>query len=191
MISFSIYLFSKTSKEIASCSWRLFENVLTSRSYSFHTASQTPAGLLQQIASMRMGQSEDSTPVQLSAPVQLTPKPGDQNKNLIQVISSTVTSQPQPQQPQYQLTVNSPPSGISRSVKLAVQLPGVCSYSECQLNISQVEVTLFLILVEMYCILYIRCGERLLEPAYQMGTVCTFIVIPLVPLCQTNWIKHP
>lgn len=101
-------------------------------------ASQTPASLLQQI-SLREGQTEDSTPVQLITSVQLTPGPGDQSnktKNLIQVISSSVTAQPP--RPQHQLTVNSDPRDLSRSLELTVELPKVQSITECHLSISQV-----------------------------------------------------
>ncbi|CAB1349011.1 unnamed protein product [Coregonus sp. 'balchen'] len=108
-----------------------------------NTASQTPASLLQQISSLREGQTEDSTPVQLITSVQLTPGPGDQSnktKNLIQVISSSVTAQPQ--RPQHQLTVNSDPRDRFRSLKLTVELPKVQSITECHLSISQDDVLL-------------------------------------------------
>uniref|UniRef100_A0A4W5LKU5 PIH1 domain-containing protein 2 n=1 Tax=Hucho hucho TaxID=62062 RepID=A0A4W5LKU5_9TELE len=107
-----------------------------------NTASQTPASLLQQI-SLREGQTEDSTPVQLITSVQLTPGSGDQSnktKNLIQVISSSVTAQPQ--RPQHQLTVNSDPGDLSRSLELTVELPKVQSITECHLSISQDDVLL-------------------------------------------------
>ncbi|XP_071214275.1 PIH1 domain-containing protein 2-like [Salvelinus alpinus] len=98
--------------------------------------SQTPASLLQQISFCVKGRPEDSTPVQLITSVQLSSGPGDQSyktKNLIQVISSSVTAQPQ--QPQHQLTVNSDPRDLSRSLELTVELPKVQSITECHLSI--------------------------------------------------------
>ncbi|XP_031647289.1 PIH1 domain-containing protein 2-like [Oncorhynchus kisutch] len=91
-----------------------------------------PADLL-----LREGQTEDSTPVQLITSVQLSSGPGDQSnktKNPIQVISSSVTAQPQ--QPQNQLTVNSDPRDLSRILELTVELPNVHSITECHLIIS-------------------------------------------------------
>uniref|UniRef100_A0A8C8CUW1 PIH1D1/2/3 CS-like domain-containing protein n=1 Tax=Oncorhynchus tshawytscha TaxID=74940 RepID=A0A8C8CUW1_ONCTS len=73
----------------------------------------------------------------------LTPGPGDQSnktKNLIQVISSSVTAEPQ--RPQHQLTVNSDPRDLSRSLKLTMELPKVQSITECHLSISQDDVLL-------------------------------------------------
>uniref|UniRef100_A0A8C8IW39 PIH1D1/2/3 CS-like domain-containing protein n=1 Tax=Oncorhynchus tshawytscha TaxID=74940 RepID=A0A8C8IW39_ONCTS len=61
----------------------------------------------------------------------LSSGPGDQSnktKNLIQVISSSVTAQPQ--QPQNQLTVNSDPRDLSRILELTVELPNVHSITE-------------------------------------------------------------
>uniref|UniRef100_A0A674AG89 Transmembrane serine protease 5 n=1 Tax=Salmo trutta TaxID=8032 RepID=A0A674AG89_SALTR len=66
----------------------------------------------------------------------LTSGPGDQSnktKNLIQVISSSVTAQPQ--RPQHQLTVNSDPRDLSQSLELTVELPNVQSITECHLKI--------------------------------------------------------
>ncbi|KAM6960541.1 PIH1 domain-containing protein 2 [Aplochiton taeniatus] len=98
------------------------------------TASQTPASLLQQISSLREVEDQDNPTVQL------TPGPKEPKTNLIQVISSNVTAQPQ--KPEYQLKIVSDASGMSRSVELSVELPKVSSMSECQLNISQDDVLL-------------------------------------------------
>uniref|UniRef100_A0A8C7TNR0 PIH1 domain containing 2 n=1 Tax=Oncorhynchus mykiss TaxID=8022 RepID=A0A8C7TNR0_ONCMY len=68
----------------------------------------------------------------------LSSGPGDQSnktKNPIQVISSSMTAQPQ--QPQHQLTVNSDPRDLSRILELTVELPNVHSITECHLIISQ------------------------------------------------------
>ncbi|XP_010890508.2 PIH1 domain-containing protein 2 [Esox lucius] len=106
-----------------------------------NTVSQTPASLLQQIASLHKEDSDDSTPVTFSTPDKHTSGPVEQSKkNLIQVISSTVTSQPQ--RPQHQLIVNSDASGHSRSLELSVDLPKVQSIAECHLSISQDDVLL-------------------------------------------------
>lgn len=59
----------------------------------------------------------------------------NKSKGLIQVISTTYT---QPQQPEYQLEVKADEAGASCCVKLTVELPEVCSMSDCQLRISKV-----------------------------------------------------
>lgn len=59
----------------------------------------------------------------------------NKSKGLIQVISTTYT---QPREPEYQLEVKADEAGASRCVKLRVELPGVCSMSDCQLRISKV-----------------------------------------------------
>lgn len=106
------------------------------------TATQTPGSLLKQISSLREGENEGSPTVRL------TSDPAEhQKKNLIQVISSTVTARPQ--KPEYQLSVNSDPEGISRSVELTVELPKVSAMSECQLRISQVSGCTFIDIFEM------------------------------------------
>ncbi|XP_046892486.1 PIH1 domain-containing protein 2 [Hypomesus transpacificus] len=101
-----------------------------------HATLQSPASLLQQISSMRVGEGE------ANSSVQLTSEPADhkQKKNFIQVISSSEAAQPQ--EPKYHLSMTSDPQGISRRVELSVELPQVRSMAECQLNISQDDVVL-------------------------------------------------
>uniref|UniRef100_A0A8C5E449 PIH1D1/2/3 CS-like domain-containing protein n=1 Tax=Gouania willdenowi TaxID=441366 RepID=A0A8C5E449_GOUWI len=60
-------------------------------------------------------------------------------KNLIQVISSTCA---EPQQPQYQLEVKPDINGAPCSLCLTVELPKVCSMSECQLSVSKSDILL-------------------------------------------------
>ncbi|XP_071768960.2 PIH1 domain-containing protein 2 [Centroberyx gerrardi] len=99
------------------------------------TVTQTPVELLQQISSLRLEESEEDPAAQLiSGPAE------HRKKNLIQVISSSFTAQPQ--KPEYQLEVNTDAAGLPRSVELTVQLPKVCSMSECQLSISKDDVLL-------------------------------------------------
>ncbi|KAJ7995532.1 hypothetical protein DPEC_G00245560 [Dallia pectoralis] len=106
-----------------------------------HTVSQTPASLLQQITSLGKGSSDDSTSVHSSTPDKHTSEPGERSKkSLIQVISSTVTSQPE--RPEHQLTVHSEASTHSRSLELTVELPKVQSIAGCHLSISQDDVLL-------------------------------------------------
>ncbi|MEQ2218615.1 hypothetical protein XENOCAPTIV_005712 [Xenoophorus captivus] len=53
----------------------------------------------------------------------------------ILVISSTFQG---PQVPEYLLEVKSDSAGVPRSMELTVELPKVCSMSECQLRVSKV-----------------------------------------------------
>lgn len=98
------------------------------------TVSQSPATLLEQITSLQSeSQNED-----LKA--QTICKPTDnKGKGLIQVISTTYT---QPRKPEYQLEVKADEAGASHCVKLTVELPQVCSMSDCQLRISKVSALL-------------------------------------------------
>ncbi|XP_022615460.1 PIH1 domain-containing protein 2 isoform X2 [Seriola dumerili] len=96
-------------------------------------ASQTPAALLQQICSLRSEKQD----VELEA--QIISRPAEHKKDLIQVISTTFV---QPQKPEYQLRVKIDTAGVPRSVELTVELPKVCSVSECQLRISKDDVLL-------------------------------------------------
>ncbi|XP_018598276.2 PIH1 domain-containing protein 2 isoform X1 [Scleropages formosus] len=90
--------------------------------------------LLQQISTLRGRQTEngDDFAVALTAQQQDRLK----GKALIQVISSTETTQPR--QPDHELTLVAGPDGSPMRVHLTVHLPGVHSVSECQLSISQV-----------------------------------------------------
>ncbi|XP_034557601.1 PIH1 domain-containing protein 2 isoform X2 [Notolabrus celidotus] len=98
------------------------------------TANQTPAALLQQIASLR-SETQDQEPA-----AQIIPRPAEYKKmDLIQVISSTFV---QPQKPEYQLGVKTDTAGVPRSLELTVELPKVSSMSECQLSISKDDVLL-------------------------------------------------
>nr|XP_019943797.1 PREDICTED: PIH1 domain-containing protein 2 isoform X1 [Paralichthys olivaceus] len=98
------------------------------------TASQTPAALLQQIASLRSGQQDDEP----AARIICTPAE-NKKKDLIQVISSTFE---QTQKPMHQLQVKTDTAGVPHSVELTVELPKVHSVSECQLRISKDDVLL-------------------------------------------------
>lgn len=94
------------------------------------TATQTPAALLQQISSLR-SEKHDEDPA-----AQIICRPAEpRNKDLIQVIATTFV---QPKKPEYQLEVKTDTTGVSRSMELTVELPKVCSVSECQLSISKV-----------------------------------------------------
>lgn len=94
------------------------------------TASQTPAALLQQLSSL-CSDKQDVEPA-----TNIICRPAEQKKKgLIQVISTTFE---QPQKPEYQLDVKTDSAGVPRSVELTVELPKVCSMSECQLRISKV-----------------------------------------------------
>lgn len=95
-----------------------------------YTASQTPAALLQQISSLHSEKhDEDMAAQMIRGPAE------NKNKDLIQVISTTFV---QPQEPEYQLEVKADTAGVPRCVELTVELPEVCSMSECQLRISKV-----------------------------------------------------
>lgn len=94
------------------------------------TASQTPAALIRQISSLRSEKQDVDTAAQIIH------QPAEhKTKDLIQVIS---TSFAQPQKPDYQLEVKTDTAGVPRSVELTVELPKVCSMSDCQLRISKV-----------------------------------------------------
>ncbi|XP_042342748.1 PIH1 domain-containing protein 2 [Plectropomus leopardus] len=96
------------------------------------TASQTPAALLQQISSLRSQKQHEEPAAQIIC------RPAEhKKKDLIQVISTTFV---QPQKPEYQLEVKTDTEGVARSMELTVELPKVCSMSECQLRISKDDV---------------------------------------------------
>ncbi|XP_068584654.1 PIH1 domain-containing protein 2 [Cebidichthys violaceus] len=98
------------------------------------TASQNPAALLQQISSLR-AEKQHKEPA-----AQITSGPAEhKKKDLIQVISTTFV---QPQKPEYQLEVKTDTVGVAHSMELTVDLPKVCSMSECQLRISKDDVLL-------------------------------------------------
>ncbi|XP_063763500.1 PIH1 domain-containing protein 2 [Eleginops maclovinus] len=98
------------------------------------TASKTPAALLQQISALRSEEQHQDPAVQIER------RPAEhKNKDLIQVISTTFV---QPQKPGYGLEVKTDREGIARSMELTVELPKVCSMSECQLRISKDDVLL-------------------------------------------------
>lgn len=100
------------------------------------TACQTPAALLQQLCSLRSEkQDEDAAARIIGRPT------GGRNKDLIQVISSTCT---QPQEPEHRLEVMTDAAGAPSCVELTVELPKVCSMSNCQLRISEVSAPLLL-----------------------------------------------
>ncbi|XP_062242832.1 PIH1 domain-containing protein 2 [Platichthys flesus] len=111
-----------------------FQQWPTNTSKQPDTASQTPASLLQQIASLRSEQQDDEPAAQIICkPVE------NKKKDLIQVISSTSV---QPQKPRHRLEVKTDTAGVPRSVELTVELPKVHSMSECQLRISKEDVLL-------------------------------------------------
>lgn len=92
--------------------------------------SQTPAALLQQISSLHSEKQDEDTAAQIIC------RPAEsKSKDLIQVISTTFE---QPQEPEFQLEVKTDAAGVPRCVELIVELPRVCSMSECQLRISKV-----------------------------------------------------
>ncbi|XP_059186616.1 PIH1 domain-containing protein 2 [Centropristis striata] len=98
------------------------------------TAFQTPAGLLQQISSLRSEKQHEAPATQIIC------RPAEhKKKDLIQVISTTFV---QPQKPEYQLEVKTDSVGVAHSMELTVELPKVCSMSECQLRISKEDVLL-------------------------------------------------
>ncbi|XP_043115212.1 PIH1 domain-containing protein 2 [Puntigrus tetrazona] len=106
---------------------------------SAKTPQSEPApSLLQQISSLRLAESNEDSNIQLS--VEQENKPA--RSGLIEVISSTESDQPQPQQPKHHLTVCPDGSSSSRSMQLSVELPGVRSVSQCQLSISQGDILL-------------------------------------------------
>ncbi|XP_076002673.1 PIH1 domain-containing protein 2 [Genypterus blacodes] len=98
-------------------------------------AAQTPAALLQQISCLRT-EEPDQHP---AAGVTVRPAEIEQKKNLIQVLSSTSV---QPQTPEHRLEVKRDAAGVAHSLELTVDLPKVCSMSECQLRISKDDVLL-------------------------------------------------
>ncbi|XP_069004468.1 PIH1 domain-containing protein 2 [Embiotoca jacksoni] len=96
------------------------------------TASQTPAALLQQISSLRSEKQDEAA--------QIMCRPAEHvKKGLIQVISTTFM---EPQKPEYRLEVKTDTAGVPHSVELTVELPKVCSMSECQLKISKDDILL-------------------------------------------------
>ncbi|KAI4815888.1 hypothetical protein KUCAC02_006014 [Chaenocephalus aceratus] len=98
------------------------------------TASQTPADLLQQITALRSEKQHQGSGAQIDF------RPAEQiNMDLIQVISTTCV---QPQKPEYQLEVKTDKEGVARSMEITLDLPKVCSMSECQLRISKDDVLL-------------------------------------------------
>ncbi|XP_008278856.1 PIH1 domain-containing protein 2 [Stegastes partitus] len=98
------------------------------------TAGQTPAALLKQISSLRAEKQEEDPAAQIIC------TPAEHiKKDLIQVISTTFV---EPQKPEYQLEVKTDTAGAPRSMELTVELPKVCSMSECQLRMSKDDVLL-------------------------------------------------
>lgn len=93
------------------------------------TVSQTPAALLQQISSLQSENRDEDVAAPMCGPAE------NKSKDLIQVISTTYA---QPQEPEYQLEVKTDAARGPRSVALTVELPKVCSMSDCQLRISKV-----------------------------------------------------
>ncbi|KAF1394204.1 hypothetical protein PFLUV_G00024110 [Perca fluviatilis] len=98
------------------------------------TASQTPAALLQQISSLHSEKQHEDPAAQI-----ICRTAENKKKDLIQVISSKFVP---PQKPEYQLEVKTDNEGVARSMELTVELPKVCSMSECQLRISKDDVLL-------------------------------------------------
>ncbi|XP_035857249.1 PIH1 domain-containing protein 2 isoform X2 [Sander lucioperca] len=98
------------------------------------TASQTPAALLQQISSLRSEKQDEDPAAQI-----ICRTAENKKKDFIQVISSKFVP---PQKPEYQLEVKTDHEGVARSMELTVELPKVCSMSECQLRISKDDVLL-------------------------------------------------
>ncbi|XP_072548249.1 PIH1 domain-containing protein 2 [Salminus brasiliensis] len=92
--------------------------------------------LLQQISSLRMEETKEDSTIQLT----LGKEEGKAKPGLIEVISSTVSAKPQ--QPKHQITVCSESSASSSILKLCVELPGVCSVSQCRLSITKDDVLL-------------------------------------------------
>ncbi|XP_063350335.1 PIH1 domain-containing protein 2 [Pelmatolapia mariae] len=98
-----------------------------------NTAGQTPAALLQHISSLQSENQEDSAPQIICRPAEKI------KKDLIQVISAASV---EPQKPEYRLEVKTDAAGVPDSVELTVELPMVCSMSECQLSMSKDDVLL-------------------------------------------------
>ncbi|XP_034723564.1 PIH1 domain-containing protein 2 [Etheostoma cragini] len=98
------------------------------------TASQTPAAFLQKIFSLRSEKQHKDPAAQI-----ICRSSENKKKDLIQVISSKSV---QPQKPEYKLEVKTDNKGVARSMELTVELPKVCSMSECQLRISKEDVLL-------------------------------------------------
>ncbi|XP_026155057.1 PIH1 domain-containing protein 2 isoform X2 [Mastacembelus armatus] len=93
------------------------------------TMSQTPAALLQQISSL-CSEKQHEEPA-----AQIIYRPAEhKKKDLIQVMSTTFE---QPQKPEYQLDVKTNTAGVPCSIELTMELPKVCSMSECQLRMSK------------------------------------------------------
>uniref|UniRef100_A0AAX7VCL4 PIH1D1/2/3 CS-like domain-containing protein n=1 Tax=Astatotilapia calliptera TaxID=8154 RepID=A0AAX7VCL4_ASTCA len=68
------------------------------------------------------------------------PAPAEKiKKDLIHVISAASV---EPQKPEYRLEVKTDAAGVPDSVELTVELPMVCSMSECQLSMSKDDVLL-------------------------------------------------
>ncbi|XP_015456265.3 PIH1 domain-containing protein 2 [Astyanax mexicanus] len=98
--------------------------------------TEPASSLLQQISSLRMEENKEDSSIQLS----VGQEEGKAKSGLIEVISSTDSSKPQ--QPKHQITVCSESSDSSWILKLNVELPGVCSVSQCHLSITQDDVLL-------------------------------------------------
>uniref|UniRef100_A0A3Q3X9F3 PIH1D1/2/3 CS-like domain-containing protein n=1 Tax=Mola mola TaxID=94237 RepID=A0A3Q3X9F3_MOLML len=98
------------------------------------TACQNPAALLQQICSLHSEKQDEDTAARI-----IGRPTGKRNKDLIQVISSTCA---QPQEPEHRLEVMTDAAGAPRRVELTVELPKVCSMSDCQLRISEDDILL-------------------------------------------------
>ncbi|XP_013867918.1 PIH1 domain-containing protein 2 [Austrofundulus limnaeus] len=95
-------------------------------------ACQTPASLISILSNPSDKLDDDSAP-------QISCRPTENKKDLIQVISTTSV---EPQKPEYQLEVKTDTAGVPRSVELTVELPGVRSVSECRLQVSEKDVLL-------------------------------------------------
>ncbi|XP_034404882.1 PIH1 domain-containing protein 2 [Cyclopterus lumpus] len=116
------------------------------------TVSQNPAALLQQFSSLRSEkQHEDPAAQIISRPAE------HKNNDLIQVISTTFV---QPQKPEYQLEVKTDTTGVAHSMELTVDLPKVCSMSECQLRISEDDI---LLEVEDVYYLFLELPQTVIE----------------------------
>ncbi|XP_034025030.1 PIH1 domain-containing protein 2 [Thalassophryne amazonica] len=109
--------------------WSMSENIK-----QHDIVNQTPASLVQQLSSLRMEKQQEDPAVQINFC-----SVGHRKKDLIQVISSTFV---QPQRPEYQLEVRTDNTRAPRSVELTVELPKLCSMSNCQLRISKDDVLL-------------------------------------------------
>ncbi|KAM8903306.1 PIH1 domain-containing protein 2 [Spinachia spinachia] len=97
-------------------------------------ATQNPSALLQQISSLQ-SDNQHKEPA-----AQIITRPAENKKtHFIQVISTTSV---QPEKPKYQLEVKTDIVGSAHSMELTVDMPKVCSVSECQLRISKDDVLL-------------------------------------------------